>query len=45
MSSGMTVEQRWAQFHRYGPYTLLGIAVLMAALSSGIIGMSRGRRT
>ncbi|MFJ4120755.1 sensor histidine kinase [[Kitasatospora] papulosa] len=42
MSSGMTVEQRWAQFYRYGPYTLLGIAVLMAALSSGIIGMSRG---
>ncbi|MEV4963894.1 sensor histidine kinase [Streptomyces sp. NPDC053808] len=42
MSGGMTVEQRWAQFYRYGPYTLLGIAVLMAALSSGIIGMSRG---
>ncbi|TXS18158.1 sensor histidine kinase [Streptomyces sp. NBC_01201] len=40
MSSGMTVEQRWAQFYRYGPYTLLGIAVLMAALSSGLIGMS-----
>ncbi|MFD6280307.1 sensor histidine kinase [Streptomyces sp. NPDC060209] len=40
MSSGMTVEQRRAQFYRYGPYTLLGIAVLMAALSAGLIGMS-----
>ncbi|MFG2590182.1 sensor histidine kinase [Streptomyces sp. NPDC048438] len=32
-----TVEQR---FFRYGPYTLLGLAVLMAALSSGLTGMS-----
>ncbi|MEV0020885.1 sensor histidine kinase [Streptomyces atroolivaceus] len=28
------------RFYRYGPYTLLGVAVLMAALSSGLIGMS-----
>ncbi|MFE9362498.1 sensor histidine kinase [Streptomyces sp. NPDC006978] len=34
---GTTMERR---FHRYGPYTLLGIAVLMAALSSGLVGMS-----
>ncbi|MFJ8748024.1 sensor histidine kinase [Streptomyces sp. NPDC102441] len=34
---GTTVEQR---FFRYGPYTLLGIAVLMSALSSGLVGMT-----
>ncbi|MFF9689171.1 sensor histidine kinase [Streptomyces sp. NPDC014623] len=33
---GTTAER----LHRYGPYTLLGIAVLMAALSSGVVGMT-----
>lgn len=37
---GTTVEQRYEQFYRYGPYTFLGIAVVMAALSSGLVGMS-----
>ncbi|MEU4261566.1 sensor histidine kinase [Streptomyces argenteolus] len=27
-------------FHRHGPYALLGVAVLMAALSSELVGMS-----
>ncbi|WP_329040733.1 sensor histidine kinase [Streptomyces sp. NBC_00178] len=45
MSGGTTVEQRWEQFYRYGPYTLLGIAVLMAALSSGLVGMSGAERS
>ncbi len=26
-----SVEERWAQFHRYGPYALLGLATLIAA--------------
>ncbi|GGY79656.1 sensor histidine kinase [Streptomyces nitrosporeus] len=42
MSGGTTVEQRWEQFYRYGPWTLLAIAVLMAALSSRLIGMTAG---
>lgn len=40
MSGGTTVEQRYEQFYRYGPCTLLGLAVLMAALSAGPLGMS-----
>ncbi|MER6720513.1 sensor histidine kinase [Streptomyces halstedii] len=35
-----TAEHRWRQFYRYGPYTLLGLAVLMSALSSGLVGMT-----
>ncbi|MFD9501431.1 sensor histidine kinase [Streptomyces sp. NPDC060035] len=34
---GTTAER----FYRYGPYTLLGVAVLMSALSAGPVGMSR----
>ncbi|GLF99620.1 sensor histidine kinase [Streptomyces yaizuensis] len=29
----MTVEERWTQFFRYGPYALLGLATLLAAVS------------
>ncbi|MEU0127268.1 sensor histidine kinase [Streptomyces sp. NPDC006289] len=42
MGGGTTVEQRWGQFYRYGPYTLLCVASLMAVLSAGLVGMSRG---
>ncbi|WP_326699934.1 sensor histidine kinase [Streptomyces sp. NBC_01754] len=28
------------RFYRYGPYSLLGVAVLMSALSAGVVGMS-----
>ncbi|MFI2778864.1 sensor histidine kinase [Streptomyces sp. ALB3] len=37
-TNGDSTMAEW--FHRHGPFTLLGIAVLMAALSSELIGMS-----
>ncbi|MFI1865476.1 sensor histidine kinase [Streptomyces jumonjinensis] len=33
----MTVEERWAQFFRYGPYALLGLATLLAAVSASLV--------
>ncbi|MFE0177696.1 sensor histidine kinase [Streptomyces sp. NPDC059002] len=39
--SATTLEQRWGQFHRWGPYTLLGFSVLMATATSGVVGMDR----
>ncbi|MFI6120444.1 sensor histidine kinase [Streptomyces sp. NPDC051064] len=44
MGSGMTVEQRWEQFYRHGPNTLLGIGLLMAVLSADLVGMSEADR-
>ncbi|MFE5239339.1 MULTISPECIES: sensor histidine kinase [unclassified Streptomyces] len=44
MSDGMTVEQRWQAFFRYGPFTLLGISVVMAVLSADLIGMTGGEK-
>ncbi|MFJ8887071.1 sensor histidine kinase [Streptomyces sp. NPDC102402] len=41
MSGGTTAEQRREQFHRYGPHAMLGLALLMAWLSAGLVGMSR----
>ncbi|WP_435797200.1 sensor histidine kinase [Streptomyces clavifer] len=39
-SGGTTIEQRWEQFRRHGPYALLALAVLMTALSARPIGMT-----
>lgn len=44
MGGGRTVEQRWEQFYRHGPNALLGIGVLMAALSADLVGMSGAGR-
>ncbi|MFC8225624.1 sensor histidine kinase [Streptomyces sp. NPDC057287] len=44
MGSGLTVEERWEQFYRHGPNTLLGIGTLMAALSADLVGMSGADR-
>lgn len=43
MSGGTTAEQRREQFHRYGPHAMIGLAVLMAWLSAGLVGMSRAQ--
>ncbi|MEV8550761.1 sensor histidine kinase [Streptomyces glaucescens] len=32
-----TVEERWAQFFRYGPYVLLGLATLIAAAAADAV--------
>ncbi|MFE2055770.1 sensor histidine kinase [Streptomyces sp. NPDC059446] len=44
MGGVRTVEQRWEQFYRHGPNTLLGIGTLMAALSADLVGMSEDDR-
>ncbi|MGW2020040.1 sensor histidine kinase [Streptomyces sp. NPDC001927] len=36
-----TVEERWRQFFRWGPYGLLAIAVVLAATAADAIDMSR----
>ncbi|WP_369213752.1 sensor histidine kinase [Streptomyces flavofungini] len=36
-----TIEQRWGQFHQWGPYVLLGFGVVMSAATSGVVGMDR----
>ncbi|GGZ39690.1 histidine kinase [Streptomyces inusitatus] len=33
----MTVEERWAQFFRYGPYALLGLATLLGAVAAPLL--------
>ena len=38
------VEQRWATFHRRGPYILLAIGTLAATLSVVAVGMGTGER-
>ncbi|MFG2503449.1 sensor histidine kinase [Streptomyces sp. NPDC048441] len=35
------IEQRWGQFHLWGPYVLLGFGVLMSVATSGVVGMGR----
>ncbi|MEV6262856.1 sensor histidine kinase [Streptomyces sp. NPDC051784] len=42
--SGMTIEQRWEAFFRYGPYLLLGVAGPMAFLSADVVGMTGTER-
>lgn len=32
-----TVEERWAQFNRYGPYALLGIATLLSGAAADLL--------
>ncbi|MEO3972311.1 sensor histidine kinase [Streptomyces sp. CAU 1734] len=32
-----TVEERWAQFFRYGPYALLGLATLLGAVAAPLV--------
>ncbi|MFF8955224.1 sensor histidine kinase [Streptomyces sp. NPDC014894] len=32
-----TVEERWAQFFRYGPYALLGLATLLGAVAAPLL--------
>ncbi|MFI8308656.1 sensor histidine kinase [Streptomyces sp. NPDC085927] len=36
-----TVEQRWELFHRWGPYALLGVGIVLAAGTAPAIGMTR----
>ncbi|MEU7578333.1 sensor histidine kinase [Streptomyces sp. NPDC041068] len=36
------IEQRWAQFHRWGPYALLAFSVVMALATGDLVGMGRG---
>lgn len=38
------IEQRWAMFHRWGPYVLLGFGALMSSATSDAVGMDRGER-
>ena len=36
------LEQRWALFHRWGPYVLLGTGTVLAAVTASLLGMTRG---
>lgn len=36
------IEQRWALFHRWGPYALMGFGLVMSLATSGVVGMTRG---
>ncbi|MFF1697062.1 sensor histidine kinase [Streptomyces sp. NPDC058257] len=36
------IERRWGTFHRWGPYVLLGVGILMSAATSGVVGMGPG---
>ncbi|WP_399929902.1 sensor histidine kinase [Streptomyces kanamyceticus] len=36
------IEQRWNMFYHWGPCSLLGFSLLMAAATSDVIGMTRG---
>ncbi|NEB79671.1 sensor histidine kinase [Streptomyces sp. SID14478] len=35
------VEERWANFHRYGPYGMLGVGIVLSAATADLIGMDR----
>ncbi|WP_329570156.1 sensor histidine kinase [Streptomyces sp. NBC_01361] len=38
-----TIRQRWAAFHRYGPYALLAFSIPLVLATSDIAGMGRER--
>ncbi|MFJ6818785.1 sensor histidine kinase [Streptomyces niveus] len=40
----MSVEERWEQFHRRGPYALLALATVISALSVDAFGMTRAEQ-
>ncbi|MEU6659688.1 sensor histidine kinase [Streptomyces sp. NPDC046821] len=40
-AAAMTVEERWANFHRYGPFGLLVIGLSLSAATSDVVGMDR----
>ncbi|MEV5612090.1 sensor histidine kinase [Streptomyces sp. NPDC052225] len=35
------VEERWANFHRYGPYGMLAVGVVLSAATAGVVDMDR----
>ncbi|MEU3445950.1 sensor histidine kinase [Streptomyces thermolilacinus] len=37
-----TLEERWAQFYRYGPYIALGLATLVSAATADLLMTRRG---
>ncbi|WP_164252846.1 sensor histidine kinase [Streptomyces sp. S4.7] len=37
----VSVEERWEQFHRWGPYALLALSTVVSALSVDAFGMTR----
>ncbi|AXG82892.1 sensor histidine kinase [Streptomyces paludis] len=40
-----SIEERWAQFHRWAPYFLLALATVVATAAAGPMGMSGAART
>ncbi|MEV8421536.1 sensor histidine kinase [Streptomyces niveus] len=40
----MSVEERWEQFHRRGPYALLALSTVISALSVDAFGMTRAEQ-
>ncbi|GAA2323844.1 sensor histidine kinase [Streptomyces kunmingensis] len=36
-----TVQERWANFHRYGPWGLLGVGVVLSVATAHVVGMDR----
>ncbi|WP_428952208.1 sensor histidine kinase [Streptomyces sp. cg35] len=40
-AAAMSVEERWASFHRYGPLGLLGVSVVLSAATADVVGMNR----
>jgi signal transduction histidine kinase len=36
-----TVEERWANFHRYGPYGLLCVGIVLSVATADVVGMDR----
>lgn len=40
----VSVEERWEQFHRWGPYALLALSTVVSALSVDAFGMTRTER-
>jgi signal transduction histidine kinase len=44
MTETTAVDERWAAFHRWGPYALLAVGTLVAWSAADAIGMSTGER-
>ncbi|MFE5845619.1 sensor histidine kinase, partial [Streptomyces niveus] len=40
----MSVEERWEQFHRRGPYALLALSTVISALGVNAFGMTRAEQ-